>query len=746
MLMKEKRELQALHWFVPTLLPESFPLHGLRAPFLLALLGLVPALHAASRIEAGPIPEPMRSTAFTVTVNGHAVGVAHAASNYALVSFDTTGAAEVAITAAEPGFWDRGVDIEPWRLGLRAQRDGQTIRFRIPGPVKLAISRPGDFLNYARMLFLFAGSPPPPPPAGAHVQIIPAGVHRQSLNPKSGDTIYLAPGAYIFGSLNLWNVNNVKVLGRGTIVYDGTQDPAADDGWMQKPDWHCVGAYQSRNVEIDGLTCIVRSRTWSIQMKDTSGFVYDDLRVVGGNPGNANQDGMDWLGGGDAVVRNSFFRASDDDLAMEGNWDGYTEADMVRPGHDVQNILVEHSELSTSISNVVRIGWPQKIFNSHNFTLRDSDILHAGIGACGQTFGLLGFWGAKGAKGQHSDIHFENLFLDNWYSLVQVEQEQPKISGITFRNIWALGQPPLVASTISGDVSGVTFDNVKYGQARVDSVAAIPLEVSGGAAQPAFVTAHAPVARFTAEPATLAPDEKVTFTAQQWPHARYTWIFGDGTEAQGRRVRHRFPDADGTDLDGAHGAGRFRVLLHVVDKTGHQDWAEQDLVAVAKWHPAASAAGAMRAGLDYKIYPGEWPELPELAAQRAVFAGDSAGIEASARGFTRYAVAWDGSIDIPADGGYTFSLIDRDGGGLAIDGMEVARTGPPFGQVCGSPGNAARYAVGSLGLRAGRHTIHIEGLHAASGDAPILLWQGPGMERTRVPDSAFSRPVQDSVR
>jgi hypothetical protein len=721
-------------------------LHGLRALFLLALLGLVPALYAASRIEAGAVPEQMRSTAFTVTVNGHAVGVAHAASNYALVSFDTTGAAEVAVTAAEPGFWDRGVDIEPWRLGLRAQRDGQTIRFRIPGPVKLAISRPGDFLNYARMLFLFAGSPPPPPPAGAHVQIIPAGVHREGLNPKSGDTIYLAPGAYIFGSLNLWNVSNVKVLGRGTIVYEGTQDPAADDGWMQKPDWHCVGAYQSHKVEIDGLTCIVRSRTWSIQMKDTSGFVYDDLRVVGGNPGNANQDGMDWLGGGDAVVRNSFFRASDDDLAMEGNWDGYTEADMVRPGHDVENILVEHSELSTSISNVVRIGWPQKIFNSRNFTLRDSDILHAGIGACGQTFGLLGFWGAKGAKGVHSGISFENLFLDNWYSLVQVEQEQPKISGISFRNIWALGQPPLVASTISGDVSGVTFDNVKYGQARVDSAAAIPLEVSGGAAQPAFVTAHVPTAQFTAEPATLAPDEKVTFTAQEWPHARYTWIFGDGAEAHGRRVRHRFPDADGTDLDGAHGAGRFRVLLHVADKTGHQDWAEQDMVVVAKWQPAVSPAGVVRAGLDYKIYPGEWPELPDLAAQRAVFAGDSAGIEASARGFTRYAVAWDGFIDIPADGGYTFSLIDRDGGQLAIDGMEVARTGPPFGQVCGSPGNAVRYAVGSLGLRAGRHTIHIEGLHAASGDAPILLWQGPGMERTRVPDSAFSRPVQDSVR
>ena len=88
-----------------------------------------------------------------------------------------------------------------------------------------------------------------------------------------------------------------------------------------------------------------------------------------------------------------------------------------------ENILIENSVLSTSISNIVRAGWPRKTFNSRNFTLRDSDILHGGIGACGQSFGLLGFWGANGAKGDHSDYTFENLFLDNWYSLVQMEQE-----------------------------------------------------------------------------------------------------------------------------------------------------------------------------------------------------------------------------------------------------------------------------------------------------------------------------------
>lgn len=721
------------------LLPGFRSLSHLVSVSLAAFAVFSPSLHAATRLDAAPVPDEMRSYFFAITVNGRRVDVAHAAANYEFANFDIVGPAEITVTAAETGFWDHGVDIQPWRFGLHPTRNGQTIRFRINGPVKLAISRPNDFLNRAHMLFLFAGSPPPPPPSGANVTIVPAGPHRESLNPKSGDTIYLAPGAFIYGSLNLWNVENVKVLGRGTIVYDGPQDPEHDEGWMQQPDWHCIGAYQARNVEIDGLTCIIRSRTWSIQMKDSTGFTYDDLRVVGGNQGNANQDGMDWLGGGDAVVRNSFFRASDDDLAMQGNWDGYNEDDIVRPGHDVRNVLIENTELSTSISNIVRAGWPQKTFNSSNFTLRNSDILHAGIGACGQTFALIGFWGAKDAKGSHKGYTFENLFLDNWYSLAQLEQEQPSLEKFVFRNIWALGQPPLAESTITGDVSGVVFDNVKYGQTRVESDAALPLAVLGGAPQPKFIAAHTPIASFTVVPAIAAPKKPIEFTAQPAPNARYTWLFGDGTLAHGRRVRHRYADAFGTELDGANGAGRFRVQLHVEDKAGHQDWAEQDVVVADRFEPVAAKAGTTQPGLAYGIYPGEWTDVPDLSALKPALIGQSPDLEADAQGFTRYAAAWDGFIDIPGEGGYSFYLLDADGARLVIDGREVAKTGPPFSQVCGSPGNAMRFAVGSLGLRAGKHAIHVEGLHSVSNQAPRLMWQAPGAALVDVPANAYSR-------
>jgi hypothetical protein len=599
------------------------------------------------------------------------------------------------------------------------------------------------------MLFLFAGTPASPPPPDPGVHIFKPGVYRQSLNPRSGDTLYLAPGSYFFGGLNLWKVENVKILGRGTIVYDGPQDPGADEGWMQKPDWHCIAVFESHHIEVDGLTCIVRSRTWSIQMKDSSNIAYNDIRVMGGNPGNANQDGIDWIGSSDGVVRNSFFRASDDVVALMGNWDGYTDEDLLRPGRDVENILVEDSVLSTSISNIVRAGWPRKIFNSRNFTLRNSDILHAGIGACGQTFGLLGFWGANGSLGDHGHYTFENLFLDDWYSLVQMEQEAPALHDFTFRNIWALDQPPLAGSLISGHVSNVVFDNVKYGQKVASTDADLPLTLNlasdhGGPTR--FDVTPGPSAQFTVDPPVFSPGEKITFTARESPHTRFTWLFGDGTQAHGSKASHRFADADGTQLDGTNGAGRFRVVLHAEDDRNRSDWAAQGVVAVSKWHDAVPTPGPMLPGLEFRIYPGAWTELPDFSVETAVISGDAPNLNADAQGFTKYGVAWDGFLDIPADGGYTFHLMDRDGARLVIDGLEIARTGPPFPQVCGSPGNALRYDRGSIGLRAGRHALHVEELHSASEGPPRLLWEGPGLPIVDVPQAAFSRPRVDTLK
>ena len=246
-----------------------------------------------------------------------------------------------------------------------------------------------------------------------------------------------------------------------------------------------------------------------------------------------------------------------------------------------------------------------------------------------------------------------------------MEQEQPGLHGFTFRNIWALDQPPLAGSTLTGDVGR---RDIRQRQVRADGRCGrcrCAFGCDGGAQQPQYTASRKVEARFSFDPPVFGPGQEVTFTAKTSAGARYTWLFGDGTVARGRIVSHRFADAEGTELDGAgFGAGRFRVLLHAEDKAGEQDWAAQGVVAVAKWNQPVNAAIPTLPGLTWQIYPGSWTELPDLTRQQAIFNGESPNINANPQGFTRYAAVWDGLIDIPADGGYTFHLLDRDGARL----------------------------------------------------------------------------------
>jgi hypothetical protein len=412
----------------------------------------------------------------------------------------------------------------------------------------------------------------------------------------------------------------------------------------------------------------------------------------------------------------------------------------------VGNILVENSELSTSISNIVRAGWPEKTYNSYNFTLRDSDVLASGIGSCGLPFALFTYWGDKGAKGSHSGFTFENIWMDDWYSLFQMDKEVPSLYGMNFRNIWALDQPPLVSSLINGQVEDVELQNVKYGQKTAAQDSDLPLTVNGGAPEPKFVPADKSVhATFQVSRAVLQPGELAEVTAEPTPgrKVKYTWLFGDGTTATGRVIRHKFPDAEGTELDGdRNGAGRFRVLLKVASTEAverpPQDWASAGVVVVGRWHPAAAKAST-QPGLLYQVYPGSWPDFPVFAKEVAMRNGIAATPSpADAGAFTHYAATYEGLIEAPADGGYSLHLLSRDGARLFLDGELVAQTGPPFAEVCGSPANAMRYARGTIGLRAGKHSLRLESLETASPGIVRLLWEGPGISLADVPASAFS--------
>ncbi len=621
---------------------------------MLALLALC-AL-PASAVTLYPIPQEVRSSHYTVTIDGRKTPVVHAASDYYLLNFDTdsrdSGPLRVSVTSDDPHFWDRGVEVQPMRLGIRPVRHGATISFSLAGPEKLSISRPGDHFAEADMLFLFANPPETSRigPDTPGVRYYGPGVHRETIDAHSGDTIYLAGGAVVFGSLNIWQVHDVHVLGRGMIVYEGPQNPADDDSWIHKPNWHAIVMDNAQNIEIDGITTVVRSRTWQIQMKDSHHIGFYNVKAVAGTKSDANQDGMDWLGGGDTTVRDSFFRASDDVFALQGNWEGYSEQAFKTPGHDVTNISIENSVVSTSISNTVRVGWPQKIFSTAHFVMRNMDVLHTGYGDCKVPFAFFELWADPDGIGTHTDYRFQDIRLEDWYSLFQIRYPQPRVRDVSFSGLWAMDGPGMVPSTLKGDIRDVNIQDAAGTEDR-------PTEMLEGAAAPA-VTPAAIDAGFGYSAGLLRPRQAITFTANapDAPGRTFEWLFGDGTRAQGRSVRHAYPDAQGTLLDGS---GRFRVLLHVIDAGATQAPGQgSNQSSNEALHQAWKSASVVLS--EHPLAPVSTPALPT----------NSGVVERN--------------LTVPADGGYTFTVLTRNAAKVTLDDLPPVAAPTPRARVCGS--------------------------------------------------------------
>ncbi len=634
---------------------------------------------AATQVSIAPIPAPIRSGYFTISVNGHTTPVVHAVSNYYFLSFDYDGPAIISVRAPDPHYWDRGVEVQPMRYGIRPVRRGAVITFPIPGPqngpVKLVIARPGDHFVDSQMLFLF-GNPPDESHVTAStlgVRYYGPGVHHENIDAHSGDRIYLAPGAVVFGALNLWQVHDVRVFGRGILDYNGPQNPHDDTGWIHRPNWHCIVMDHAHNIEIDGITCIVHSRTWQIQMTGSRHVGFYNVNVIGGNPNNANQDGMDFLATRDATVRDSFIRASDDNFALIGNWDGYTQEAMRKPGGLVSNIDIENDVLSTSISNTIRVGWPEKTFQSANITFRNLDVVNTGYGACMVPFAFFEMWTDPFGVETHSNYHISDIRLEDYYSLFQIRQPNSSVDGITFSNITAMDGPPMVPSVLSGpDVHGVTLGGVRTLGSHAWQDSQISLDVKAGTAQPEFRRGSGE-ASWEYWPSLVHPRETVTFhVVRPAPRWRYEWLFGDGTSATGTIVRHAFPDTEGTLLDGS---GRFRVLLRA-SSPGHSDvWASKSVVVGSRALPAT-------------------PPPPSLGG----------GLAKTEAGGT---TIWSGFVSVTGTAGYTFTLLTSREATLQIDDLPPVHSPEPRPQVCSSPGDAVQATRVSANLRAGLHRIRI---------------------------------------
>ena len=178
-------------------------------------------------------------------------------------------------------------------------------------------------------------------------------------------------------------------------------------------------------------------------------------------------------------------------------------------------------------------------------------------------------------------------------------------------------------------------------------------------------------------------------------------------------------------------------MLRVTDSAGHTDWTAHSVVIPATLE-AASPEAALAPGLRYAYYEGSWSALPDFTHETPLLNAFAATLETSAhRHPTNFGFVFDGLLRVAVSGGYSFTVLSRDGARLVIDDRPVAHNPAPWPQVCGSVGNAVQPASGSIGLAAGMHRIHVEMTNTAGEDAFDVLWEGAGTPLSSIPAAAL---------
>ena len=237
----------------------------------------------------------------------------------AFACWDMTGPAQVLIEAQQPV---KSVVVRPLSLGIQPQKDGQKISFTLsrPTPIVVEINGPHHALH------LFANPPAPPAPAAETpgIHYFGPGVHHAGkIVLQSNESVYIAGGAVVYGSIHAQGASNLHISGRGILDVSpfergkgggavrllGCSDVTIEGIVMRDPDVWCCSLFGCRNVKISNVKLV---GLWRY-----------------------NADGIDVCNSQDVVVEDCFVRAFDDALVVKGLKFGSNSFDDL-PVRDVQ--------------------------------------------------------------------------------------------------------------------------------------------------------------------------------------------------------------------------------------------------------------------------------------------------------------------------------------------------------------------------------------------------------------------------
>ncbi len=150
-------------------------------------------------------------------------------------------------------------------------------------------------------------------------------------------------------------------------------------------------------------------------------------------------------------------------------------------------------------------------------------------------------------------------------------------------------------------------------------------------------------------------------------------------------------------------------------------------------------AAAILTGLSYKYYQGDWNVLPDFNALTPYSTGMTANVDLVPRVQNDYfGFLWEGYINIPVTGTYTFETYSDDGSKLYI-GTPYSYSATPVVNNDGLHGG--QFASGNITLSAGVYPIAMTFFEKNGGEVMNVYWgstEAGIAARTPIPNSAFT--------
>ncbi|MCM1143163.1 MAG: glycosyl hydrolase family 28 protein [Blautia sp.] len=232
-----------------------------------------------------------------------------------------------------------------------ADKEQKTISFSIQKPDTYTIML--DDLP-ERAIHIFANAPEMTHPSPEDENILYYGAGEWNagvIRVQSGQTVYLAGGAVVHGTIYAEHVENVTVMGRGIL------DGSLYEGWKAQSDAARVPLQfdNCKNVAIKDIL-VLNSNAWVCQGFNTQDMQIEGLKIISCRP---NGDGITLQSCKRVTVKHCFVRSWDDSLVVK-NYLGNSE-----------QIYFSDIQLWTDFAQSMEIGYETNKGGMENSVIRD---------------------------------------------------------------------------------------------------------------------------------------------------------------------------------------------------------------------------------------------------------------------------------------------------------------------------------------------------------------------------------------